>query len=83
MVSDDELKLSIKKRTELFFEQTKANYEKTVDSKLSSPSETFCFDFPLKIQEEKWLLGLTSFEVYDFYFIKCEEIDISSILSPG
>ena len=62
--------LLIKKQTDTLIEQTKTKPQETLEFKMNKQKQTFSFNPPITLlEEDKWLLAVTSFEttnsVYD------------------
>ena len=64
-----EVLLLIKKHTDTLIEHTNTRPEGTLDFVMSGETETFSFNPPINLVEEgKWLLAVTSFEVRNSVF---------------
>ena len=68
----EDLLLSITKNCETLIEQTHRKPEKTLESKMTKPRETFHFTPSMEIKED-WMLGLVNLEVYNSIFNIIEE----------
>ena len=68
----EDLLLSITKNCETLIEQTHRKPEKTLEFKMTKPTETFHFNPQIKVKEN-WMLGLVNLEVYNSIFNITEE----------
>ena len=59
----ESLLLSIAKSNQEIVENTHAKPQETLEFKLTKQKESFSFDVPLQLNE-KWMMGVTSLEVY-------------------
>ena len=65
----NELLLLIKKHTDILIEQTKTKPQETLEFKLDKQMQTFSFNPPINlIEEDKWLLAVSSFECTNSVF---------------
>ena len=81
---NNELLLLIKKHTDTLIEQTKTKPQETLEFKMSKQMQTFSFNPPKNlIEEDKWLLAVTSFECTNSVFIITNENNSFSIIIPG
>ena len=55
--------LPIRNKTHSLREQTKTNYQETIEFKRNQPRQIFSFDTSLSLKKDNWLLGLTFLEV--------------------
>ena len=80
---NSELLLSIKKHTDTLVEQTNTKSQKTLELKMVQSKQTFSFNPPINLVEEgKWLLGVSSFEVTNSIFnITNENYSFSNTMS--
>ena len=79
-----ELLLLIEKHTDTLIEQTKTKPQETLDFKMNEQMQIFSFNPPINLVEEgKWLLRLTSFEVTTSVFNITNENNSFSITIPG
>ena len=60
----ESLLLSIAKSSQEIVENTHSKPQETLEFKMTKQKEPFSFDVPL-ILEEKWMMGVTSLEVYN------------------
>ena len=71
---DDELLLLIKKHTDTLIEQTKTRPQETLEFKMNKQKQTFSFNPPINLlEEDKWLLAVSSFECINSVFIITDE----------
>ena len=63
----EDLLLSITKNCETLIDQTHRKTEETLEFKMFKPRETFHFRPPIQFPGS-WMIGLTSLEVYNFFF---------------
>ena len=81
---NNELLLLIKKHTDTLIEQTKTKPQETLDFKMNKQMQTFSFNPPINlIEEDKWLLAVSSFECTNSVFNKTDENNSLSITIPG
>ena len=52
----------------MLIEQTHRKTEETLEAKMTKPGETFHFNPPIT-NIDSWMIGLTSFELYNFIYI--------------
>ena len=64
----ESLLLSIAKSSQEIVENTHSKPQETLEFKMTKQKEPFSFDVPLLLNE-KWMLGVTSLEVYNTVFI--------------
>ena len=79
-----ELLLLIKKHTDTLIEQTKTKPQGTLEFKMNKQTQTFSFNPPINlIEEDKWLLGVSSLECTNSVFNITNENNSFSIIIPG
>ena len=80
----DELLLLIEKHTDSLIEQTKTRPQETLAFKMKKQMQTFSFSPPVNLVEENiWLLGVSSFECTNSVFNITRENTSFSISIPG
>ena len=81
---NNELLLLIKKHTDTLIEQTKTKPQETLELKMNKQMHTFSFNPPINlIEEDKWLLAVSSFECTNSVFNITDENNSFSIIIPG
>ena len=81
---NNELLLLIKKHTDTLIEQTKTKPQETLEFKMNKKMQTFSFIPPINlIEEDKWLIAVSSFECTNSVFNKTNENNSFSIIIPG
>ena len=81
---NNELLLLIKKHTDTLIEQTRTKPQETLEFKMNKQMQTFSFNPPINlIEEDKWLLAVSSFECTNSVFNKTNENNSFSIIIPG
>ena len=81
---NNELLLLIKKHTDTLIEQTKTKPQKTLEYKMNKQTQTFSFTPPINlIEEEKWLLAVSSFEFTNSIFDITGHNNSFSIIIPA
>ena len=81
---NNELLLLIKKHTDTLIEQTKTKPQETLEFKMNKQLQTFSFNPPINlIEEDKWLLAVSSFECTNSVFNITNENNSFSIFIPG
>ena len=81
---NNELLLLIKKHTDTLIDQTKTKPQETLEFKMNKQMQTFSFNPPIKlIEEDKWLLAVSSFECTNSVFNITDENNSISIIIPG
>ena len=81
---NNELLLLIKKHTDTLIEQTKTKPQETLEFKMNKQMQTFSFNPPINlIEEDKWLLAVSSFECTNSVFNITDENNSFSIFIPG
>ena len=81
---DNELLLLIKKHTDTLIEQTRTKPQETLEFKMNKQTQTFSFSPQINlIEEDKWLLAVSSFECTNSVFNITNENNSFSIIVPG
>ena len=81
---NNELLLLNKKHTDTLIEQTKTKPQETLEFKMKKQMQTFSFNPPINLVEErKWLLGVSSFDCTNSVFNITNENNSFSIIIPG
>ena len=81
---NNELLLLIKKHTDTLIEQTKTKPQETLEFKMNKQTQTFSFNPPINlVEEDKWLLAVSSFECTNSVFNITDENNSFSIIIPG
>ena len=81
---NNELLLLIKKHTDTLIQQTETKPQETLEFKMNKQRQTFSFNPPISlIEEDKWLLAVSSFECTNSVFNITEENNSFSIIIPG
>ena len=81
---NNELLLLIKKHTDTLIEQTKTKPQETLEFKMNKQMQTFSFNPPINlVEEDKWLLAVSSFERTNSVFNITDENNSFSIIIPG
>ena len=81
---NNELLLLIKKHTDTLIEQTKTRPQEPLEFKMNKQRQTFSFNPPINlIEEDKWLLAVSSFECTNSVFNITDENNSFSIIIPG
>ena len=81
---NNELLLLIKRHTDTLIEQTKTRPQETLEFKMNKQTQIFSFNPPIKlIEEDKWLLSVSSFECTNSVFNITDENNSFSIIIPG
>ena len=81
---NNELLLLIKKHTDTLIEQTKTKPQETLEFKMNKQTQTFSFNPPINlIEEDKWLLAVSSFECRISIFNITDENNSFSIIIQG
>ena len=81
---DNELLLLIKKHTDTLIEQTKTKPQETLEFKMNKQRQIYSFNPPINlIEEDKWLLAVSSFECTNSVFNITNENNSFSIIVPG
>ena len=76
--------LLIKKHTDTIIEHTRSLPQETLEFTMKKQVETFSFNPPINlVEEEKWLLAVTSFEATNSVIIMTNENKNFSITIPG
>ena len=81
---NNELLLLIKKHTDTLIEQTKTKPHETLEFKMNKQRQTFSFNPPINlIEEDKWLLAVSSFECTNSVFNITDDNNSFSIIIPA
>ena len=81
---NNELLLLIKKHTDTLIEQTKTKPQETLEFKMNKQRQIYSFNPPINlIEEDKWLLAVSSFECTNSVFNITNENNSFSIIIPG
>ena len=81
---NNELLLLIKKHTDTLIEQTRTKPQETLEFKLNKQMQTFSFNPPINfLEEDKWLLAVSSFEGTNSVFNITDENNSFSIIIAG
>ena len=81
---NNELLLLIKKNTDTLIQQTKTRPQETLEFKMNKQMQTFSFNPPINlVEEDKWLLAVSSFECTNSVFNITNENNSFSIIIPG
>ena len=81
---NNELLLLIKQHTDTLIEQTKTKPKETLEFKMHKQTQTFSFNPPINlIEEDKWLLAVSSFECTNSVFNITVDNNSFSIIIPG
>ena len=81
---NNELLLLIKKHTDTLIEQTKTKPQETLEFKMNKQMQTFSFNPPINlVEEDKWLLAVSSFECTNSVFNITNDNNSFSIIITG
>ena len=81
---NNELLLSIKKHTDTLIKNTLTKPQETLEFKMNKQRQIFSFNPPINfIEEDKWLLGVSSLECTNSVFKITNENNSFSIIIPG
>ena len=81
---NNELLLLIKKHTDMLIEQTKTRPQETLEFNMNKQMQTFSFNPAINlIEEDKWLLAVSSLECTNSVFNITNENNSFSIIIPG
>ena len=81
---NNELLLLIKKHTDTLIEQTKRKPQETLEFKMNEQMQSFSFNPPINlVEEDKWLLAVSSFECTNSIFNITDENNSFSKIIPG
>ena len=81
---NNELLILIKKHTDTLIEQTKTKPQETLEFKMNKQRQTFSFNPPINlVEEDKWLLAVSSFECTNSVFNITDDNNSFSIIIPG
>ena len=73
-----------KKHTDTLIQQTKTKPQGTLEFKMNKQKQTFAFNPPINfLEEDKWLLAVSSFECTNSVFKITDEKNLFSIFTPG
>ena len=79
-----ELLLLNKKHTDTLIQQTKTKPQETLEFKMNKQRQTYSFNPPINlVEEDKWLLAVSSFECTNSVFNTTDENNSSSIIIPA
>ena len=71
------------KYLDFLHEQTQTKPQQSLELKLDKPMETFSFEIPVKLNDRKWMLRLTSLELHISIFEMTEGKEKSMIATKG
>ena len=81
---NNELLLLIKKHTDTLIEQTRTKPQETLEFKMNKQMQTFSFNPPINlVEEDKWLLAVSSFECTNSVFNITDDNNSFSIIIPA
>ena len=81
---NNELLVLIKKHTDSLIEQTRTKPQETIEFKMDKQRQTFSFNPPINlIEEDEWILAVSSFECTNSVFNITNENNSFSIIIPG
>ena len=81
---NNELLLLIKKHTDTLIEQTRTKPQETLEFKMNKQMQTFSFNPSINlVEEDKWLLAVSSFECTNSVFNVTDDNNSFSIIIPG
>ena len=81
---NNELLLLIKKHTYTLIENTRTRPQETLEFKMNKQRQTFSFNPPINlVEDDKWLLAVSSFECTNSVFNITDENNSFSIIIPG
>ena len=81
---NNELLLLIKKHIDTLIEQTRTKPQETLEFKMNKHRQTFSFNPPINlVEEDKWLLAVSSFECTNSVSNINDEKNSFSIIIPG
>ena len=73
-----------KKHTDTLIQQTKTKPQETLEFKMNKQTQTFSLNPPINlVEEDKWLLAVSSFECKNSVFNITNENNSFSIIIPG
>ena len=76
--------MSLIKHTDTLVEETRTKPQETLDFKLNKQMQNFSFNSPIVLlEEDKWLLAVSSFESTNSVFNITDENNGFSIATPG
>ena len=78
------MSLLIKKHTDTLIQQTKTTPQETLEFKMNKQTQTFSFNLPINlVEEDKWLLAVSSFECTNSVFNITDDNNSFSIIIPA
>ena len=81
---NNELLLLTKKHTDTLIEQTRTKPQETLEFKMNKQMQTFWFNPPIYlVEEDKWLLAVSSFECTNSVFNITDDTNSFSIIIPA
>ena len=81
---NNELLLLIKKHTDTLIEQTRTKPQETLEFKMNKQRQIFSFNPPINlVEEDKWLLAISSFECTNSVFNITDDNNSFSIIIPA
>ena len=81
---NNQLLLLIRKHTDTLIQQTKTKPQETLEFKMNEQMQTFSMNPPLNlVEEDRWLLGVTSLECTNSVFNITNENNSFSIIMRG
>ena len=80
---NNELLLLNKKHTDTLIEQRRTKPQETLEFRMDKQRQTFSFNHPINLIEDKWLLAVSSFECINSVFNITDENNSFSIIIPG
>ena len=81
---NNQLLLLIKKHTDTLIQQTKTKPQETLEVKMNKQRQTFSFNPPINlVEEDKWLLAVSSFECTNSVFNITDDNNSFSIFIPA
>ena len=81
---NNELLLLIEKHTDTLIEQTRTKPQETLEFKMNKQMQTFSFNPSINlVEEDKWLLAVSSFECTNYVFNVTDDNNSFSIIIPG
>ena len=81
---NNELLLLIKKHRDTLIEQTRTKPQETLEFKMKKQRQTFSFNPSINlVEEDKWLLSVSSFECTNYVFNITDQINSFSIIIPS
>ena len=81
---NNEILLLIKEHTDTLVQQTKTQCREILEFKMNTQLKTFSFNPPINlVEEDEWLLAITTFEATNSVFNITDENNSFSIITPG